>query len=70
MISPMQLLMWLQQKTLRKQERGRQKAYDVKTRADEIFNYIQDLKVEIITKAEGQESEALLPDNQIDIIEG
>ena len=43
------------------------KAFDVKTRADEIFNYIQDLKVEIVTKAEGQDSEALLPDNQIDI---
>jgi gliding motility-associated protein GldM len=45
------------------------KAYDVKTRADEIFNYIQDLKVEIITKAEGEDSEALLPDNQINIHE-
>ncbi len=43
------------------------KAYDVKGRADEIFNYIQDLKVEIVTKAEGEDSEALLPDNQIDI---
>lgn len=43
------------------------KAYEVKARADELFNYIQDLKVEIITKAEGKESEALLPDNQIDI---
>jgi gliding motility-associated protein GldM len=43
------------------------KAYEVKTRADEIFNYMQDLKVEIITKAEGPESEALLPNNQIDI---
>ena len=46
------------------------KAFDVKTRADEIFNYIQDLKVEIVTKAEGEDSEALLPDNQIDISEG
>lgn len=43
------------------------KAYEVKARADEIFNYIQDLKVEIITQAEGEDSEALLPDNQIDI---
>jgi gliding motility-associated protein GldM len=34
-------------------------AYEVKSRADEIFNYIQDLKVEIITTAEGSESEAL-----------
>ncbi len=43
------------------------KAYEVKARADEVFNYIQDLKVEIITTAEGPESEALLPDNQIDV---
>lgn len=43
------------------------KAYEVKARADELYNYIQDLKVEIITTAEGPESEALLPDNQIDI---
>jgi gliding motility-associated protein GldM len=45
----------------------RTKAYDVKARADELSNYIQDLKIEIITKAEGSDSEALLPDNQIDI---
>lgn len=45
----------------------RTKAYDVKGRADELYNYIQDLKVEIITTAEGPDSEALLPDNQIDI---
>lgn len=43
------------------------KAYDVKGRADELFNYIQDLKIEIITKAEGPDAEALLPDNGIDI---
>jgi gliding motility-associated protein GldM len=43
------------------------KAYDVKGRADELFNYIQDLKIEIITKAEGPEAEAILPDNRIDI---
>lgn len=43
------------------------KAYEIKSRADEIFDYIQGLKVEIITKAEGPESEALLPDGQIDI---
>jgi gliding motility-associated protein GldM len=43
------------------------KAYDVKGRADELFDYIQDLKIEIITKAEGPEAEALLPDNRIDI---
>lgn len=43
------------------------KAYDVKARADEVYDYIQDLKVEIITTAEGPDSEALLADNQIDI---
>lgn len=43
------------------------KAYEIKGRADELYNYIQDLKVEIITTAEGSDSEALLPDNQIDI---
>lgn len=42
------------------------KAYEVKQGADDLFNYIQGLKVEIITEAEGAESEALLPDNQID----
>jgi len=45
----------------------RTKAYEVKARADEIYNYIQDLKVEIITTAEGPDAEALLPDGQIDI---
>ncbi len=34
-------------------------AYEVKTRADEIFNYIQDLKIEIITTAEGTETPAV-----------
>jgi len=34
-------------------------AYDVKTRADEIYNYIQDLKIEIITKAEGSDTPAV-----------
>jgi len=42
------------------------KAYEVKQGADDLFNYIQGLKIEIITEAEGAESEALLPDNQID----
>jgi gliding motility-associated protein GldM len=45
----------------------RAKAYDVKARADELYNYIQDLKIEIITKAEGSDSEALLPNGQIDV---
>lgn len=31
-------------------------AYEVKTRSDEIFNYIQDLKIEIITTAEGKDT--------------
>jgi len=34
-------------------------AYEVKNFADEIFNYIQDLKIEIITKAEGKDSKAV-----------
>ena len=50
-----------------KAEAWRVKAYEVKDRANELYNYIQDLKVEIITTAEGPESEALLPDGQIDI---
>jgi len=45
------------------------KADEVKMRADEIFNYIQDLKVEIVRTAEGEDSPALLPDNQIDIFQ-
>jgi gliding motility-associated protein GldM len=50
-----------------KAEAWRVKAFDVKDRANEIYDYIQDLKIEIITKAEGPESEAILPNNQIDI---
>ena len=34
-------------------------AMEVKTRSDEIFNYIQDLKIEIITTAEGPETPAI-----------
>ncbi len=34
-------------------------ALEVKTRSDEIFNYIQDLKIEIITTAEGPETPAI-----------
>ncbi|MGI6338721.1 MAG: gliding motility protein GldM [Bacteroidales bacterium] len=34
-------------------------AYEVKTRSDEIFNYIQDLKIEIITTAEGKDTPAV-----------
>ncbi|MCJ7820834.1 MAG: gliding motility protein GldM, partial [Bacteroidales bacterium] len=45
------------------------KADEVRSRADEIFNYLQDLKVEIVRTAEGEDSPALLPDNQIDIFQ-
>jgi gliding motility-associated protein GldM len=38
-------------------------AKELKQRADELYNYIQALKVEIITKAEGAESEALAGGN-------
>ncbi len=34
-------------------------AYEVKTRADEVYNYIQDLKIEIITTAEGKNTPAV-----------
>jgi gliding motility-associated protein GldM len=34
-------------------------AMEVKSRSDEIFNYIQDLKIEIITTAEGPETPAV-----------
>jgi gliding motility-associated protein GldM len=37
----------------------RDNAMDVKQRADELFNYIQDIKVQIISKAEGPDSKAL-----------
>ena len=43
------------------------KAQEVKQGANDLFNYIQGLKIEIITKAEGSDSEALLPDNKINI---
>jgi gliding motility-associated protein GldM len=42
-----------------KAEKFKTAAYDVKSRADELFDYIQDLKVEIITTAEGAESPAI-----------
>jgi gliding motility-associated protein GldM len=37
----------------------RDKAIEIKQRADELFNYMQDLKVQIITEAEGSETPAL-----------
>jgi gliding motility-associated protein GldM len=43
-------------------------AMEVKSRADEIFNFIQDLKIEIITTAEGKDSPAI-QGNQIIIDE-
>ncbi len=38
----------------------RETAMEVKSRADEIFNFIQDLKIEIIQTAEGPETEAVV----------
>lgn len=40
-------------------------AYELKSRADEIFNYIQDLKKEIIITAEGPETPAIKGDEII-----
>lgn len=37
----------------------KEKAYYVKTRADELFNYLQDLKIEIIKTTEGPASKAV-----------
>jgi gliding motility-associated protein GldM len=44
------------------------KAFEVKLRADEAYNFLQDLKIEIITKAEGAESLAIKGD-EVDIEE-
>lgn len=52
---------------IEKAGKWRDKAKDVKQRADEIYDYLQDIKIEIIRTAEGEDSEALLPNNQIDI---
>ena len=43
-------------------------AYDVKSRADEIYNFIQDLKIEIIVTSEGKDTKAV-QGNQIFIDE-
>ncbi len=40
-------------------------AYEVKKRANEMFDYIQELKIEIIQTAEGKDSEALTADGEI-----
>lgn len=37
----------------------RSQAYEVKARADELFEYVKDLKIEIITTAEGEDTEAV-----------
>ena len=37
----------------------RRKAYEVKQRADEIYEYVQDLKIEIILKADGEDTDGL-----------
>ena len=42
------------------------KAYEVKARADELFEYIQDLKLDIILTAEGEDTEAIIG-REIDI---
>jgi len=50
-----------------KAKKWQDKALEVKQAASYLYNYMQDLKIEIITKAEGAEAEALLPDKQIDV---
>ena len=37
----------------------RNKAVEIKDRANELFNYLQDIKIEIILKAEGKDTEAV-----------
>ncbi len=37
----------------------KRRADEVKQRAQELYNYVQDLKLEIVTKAEGEDSEAV-----------
>jgi len=43
-------------------------AYDLKTRADEVYDYIQGLKIEIITTAEGKKTKAV-QGNEVNIDE-
>jgi gliding motility-associated protein GldM len=45
----------------------RTKAFAVKERADELFNYIQELKIEIIKKAERDENTPAVTGNTYDI---
>jgi len=42
-------------------------AYEVKERANEMYEYIQELKVEIIKTAEGEDSEAFTADGEIEV---
>ncbi len=42
-------------------------AYEVKERANEMFDYIQELKLEILIKAEGEDSEVFTEDGGIDV---
>ena len=42
-------------------------AYEVKKRANEMFDYIQELKIEILIKAEGEDSEVFTEDGGIDV---
>jgi gliding motility-associated protein GldM len=41
------------------------KADEVREKSDELFNYIQDLKKEIVILAEGEETDAIAPDGRI-----
>lgn len=42
-------------------------AYEVKERANEMFDYIQELKIEILIKAEGEDSEVFTEDGGLDV---
>ena len=42
-------------------------AYEVKKRANEMFDYIQELKIEILIKAEGEDSEVFTEDGGLDV---
>jgi gliding motility-associated protein GldM len=50
-----------------KAKRWEDKALEVKQAANDLYNYMQGLKIEIIKKAEGDDSDALLPNNQINV---
>jgi gliding motility-associated protein GldM len=50
-----------------KAKKWEDKALEVKQGANDLYNYMQALKIEIIKKAEGDDAEALLPDNQINV---